>query len=579
VPIFNDYLKRYLLWAAGFSLAVNVAVLAPSLFMLQVYDRVLVTRSMETLTMLIFLAGATLVAYGLLDQLRSRLLAMSGMALEQRLGPILLERLLLTQARQIGHPVQEGLKDLATLRSFLSSPAVIAMFDAPWAVLYLFIIAAFDWRLGLLALVSAAVLFSLTLINERSARPQLVQALSGARVSARWADRCVQNAEAITALGMGSAVVERWARQTGTVHDAHLGATGRTGSWTAASKTLRQMVQVLMMSLGAWLVVREGASSGVMIATTIILGRALAPVEQLIAGWNSLTEARVAHGRLTEALKRPASAVVSTELPRPTGQISVEGLSQQVPGTNRFLLRNVSFKLEAGEIMAMVGASGAGKTTLARLMVGVSLPQAGSVRFDGADLRQYDPGRLGLALGYVPQDVELLAGSIADNIARFDLSSGDARAAAVIEAAQAAGAHEFILRLSQGYDTPVGEGGLLLSGGQRQRVALARALYGQPALVVLDEPDANLDSDGEDALVKALLAVKARGATVVAITQRRRLLSVADKVLVMKDGSVERLIGREAANASAPTDLAAAPGRTEMRADRAEASRSSENAS
>jgi PrtD family type I secretion system ABC transporter len=484
----------------------------------------------------------------------------------------LLERLLLTQARQIGHPVQEGLKDLATLRSFLSGPAVIAMFDAPWALLYLFIIAAFDWRLGLLALASAAVLFSLTLINERSARPKLVEALGGARVSARWADRCVQNAEVITALGMGGAVVERWARQTGAVHDAHLGATGRTGSWTAASKTLRQMVQVLMMSMGAWLVVREGASSGVMIATTIILGRALAPVEQLIAGWTSLTEARVAHGRLTEALKRPAAAVVSTELPRPLGQLSVEGLSQQVPGTNRYLLRQVSFRLEAGEILAMVGSSGAGKTTLARLLVGVSLPHAGSVRLDGADLRHYEPGRLGLALGYVPQDVELLAGTVADNIARFDLSGGETRAAAVIEAAQAAGAHDFILRLPQGYDTPVGEGGLLLSGGQRQRVALARALYGNPALVVLDEPDANLDSDGEDALVKALQAVKARGATVVAITQRRRLLSVADKVLVMKDGAVERLIGREAANA------AAAPTEITTGAARADAGRNSESA-
>lgn len=546
MSIFSDVLKRYLGWAAGMSLVVNLAVLAPSLFMLQVYDRVLVTRSVETLSMLVVLAGVTLLAYGLLDQLRARLLTIVGMSLEQSLGPRLLGRLIITQARQVGHAVPDSLRDLGTLRTFLSGAAVVSLFDAPWAAIYLLLIAAFDWRLGLLSLVAAAVLVGLTLANERGTKPRLLAALSGARTSSRWVDRCMQNAEAITALGMGRAVVQRWARQTEEVHAAHLGATKGAGRLGAATKAVRQMVQVLMLSLGAWLVIREGASSGVMIATTIILGRALAPIEQIIASWNSLTEARLAHQRLADLLARPEPGTVGTELPRPQGHLSVEGISHQAAGSQRLLLKQVSFRLDAGDFLAVVGASGAGKTTLARLLVGVLQPHAGAVRLDGADLRQYEPGRLGLALGYLPQDVELLAGTVADNIARFDEAlCPEDRALAVIAAAQAAGAHEFILRLPAGYDTPVGEGGLLLSGGQRQRVALARALFGDPALIVLDEPDASLDGDGEEALVKALLGAKTRGATVVVITQRRRLLSVADKVLVMKDGTVERMVARE----------------------------------
>jgi PrtD family type I secretion system ABC transporter len=554
VSIFSEVLKRYLGWAAGMSLVVNLAVLAPSLFMLQVYDRVLVTRSVETLTMLVVLAGITLLAYGLLDQLRARLLTVVGMSLERTLGPTLLNRLILTQSRQVGHAVPDSLRDLSTLRTFLSGSAVVSLFDAPWAVIYLLLIAAFDWRLGLMSVVAALVLVALTLANERGTKPRLLAALGGARTTSRWVDRCMQNAEVITALGMGPAVTQRWAQQTDEVHAAHLGANARSGRLGAATKAVRQMVQVLMLSLGAWLVIREGASSGVMIATTIILGRALAPVEQIIASWNSLIEARLAHQRLAELLAKPEPGAVGTELPRPSGQLGVEGVSHQALGSQRLLLRQVSFKLDAGEILAVVGASGAGKTTLARLLVGVLQPHAGTIRLDGADLRQYAPHRLGQCLGYLPQDVELLAGSVADNIARFNAHelAGEERSLAVIAAAQAAGAHDFILRLPAGYDTPVGEGGLLLSGGQRQRVALARALMGDPALVVLDEPDASLDGEGEEALVKALLAVKARGATVVVVTQRRRLLSVADKVLVMKEGSVERMVAREAANAAGP---------------------------
>lgn len=535
-PALADFVRPHLRWALVFSLAINLALLTPSLFMLQVYDRVLVTRSVETLVMLALVAAVCLAAFGALDQVRSRLLNMLGMALERRVGPGLLGSLVVANARQSGDELSEGLKDLGTVRTFLSGPGVVAVFDAPWAVVYLGIIALFDLRLGALALVAMVVLFGLTWLNSRLVRQGLQRVQPVSRAASRWAERCMQNAEVVTALGMGGAMTERWAAQSAQAHETTLAATGASGWLAAVSRAARQAVQVLMLSAGAWLVIREGATPGVMIATTIILGRALAPVEQLIGGWQGLVEARLAYQRLQAVLARPPEGAVETTLPRPQGQLSVEALSHVSAQTGRPLLRQVSFQAVPGELVAVVGGSGAGKTTLARLLVGVLKPSGGVVRLDGADIRQYAPGLLGAAIGYLPQDVELFAGTVAENIARF---SG-ADSPAVIAAAQAAGAHEMILRFPQGYDTPVGEGGRLLSGGQRQRVALARALFGEPSFVVLDEADASLDAEGEEALVGALQRLRARGATVVAVTQRRRLLTVADRVLVLREGSIER---------------------------------------
>jgi PrtD family type I secretion system ABC transporter len=535
-PALADFVRPHLRWALVFSLAINLALLTPSLFMLQVYDRVLVTRSVETLVMLGIVAAVCLAAFGALDQVRSRLLNMLGMALERRVGPGLLGSLIVANARQSGNELSEGLKDLGTVRAFLSGPGVVAVFDAPWAMVYLGIIALFDLRLGALALGAMVVLFGMTWFNNRLVRRGLQDVQPASRASARWAERCMQNAEVVTALGMGGAMTERWAMQSAQVHETTLAATAASGRLAAVSRAARQAVQVLMLSAGAWLVIREGATPGVMIATTIILGRALAPVEQLIGGWQGLVEARLAYQRLQAVLERPPEGAVETTLPRPQGQLSVEALSHVSAQTGRPLLRQVSFQAVPGELVAVVGGSGAGKTTLARLLVGVLKPSGGVVRLDGADIRQYDPGLLGAAIGYLPQDVELFAGTVAENIARFS----DADSSAVIAAAQAAGAHEMILRFPQGYDTPVGEGGRLLSGGQRQRVALARALFGEPSFVVLDEADASLDAEGEEALVGALQRLRARGATVVAVTQRRRLLTVADRVLVLREGAIER---------------------------------------
>lgn len=576
VSSLRPLLSRQLAWALLFSLAINLALLAPSLFMLQVYDRVLVTRSLETLTMLLALALLTLAAFAALDQVRSRLLGITGMALERRLGAVVLPEMILRQARPGREPPVDGLRDLATLRAFLSGPGIVALFDAPWAVVYLLLIAGFDGRLGLMALGAMLLLLGLTWANQRLVQRNFQRLQADARAAGRWAERAVQNAEVVTALGMGPALVGRWARQTEAVQEASLASSGPSSVLGALSRGTRQAIQVVMLAAGAWLVIREGVTPGVMIATTIILGRALAPVEQLLVGWGGLAEARAAYERLQALVGASAGRPAPLALPRPTGRLDAEAVSYVPPGSPRALLRQVSLQLRPGELMALVGGSGAGKTTLARVLVGVLRPTGGAVRLDGAELGQYEASSLGASLGYLPQDVELFAGSVAENIARFQAQDG-AGAEAVIAAAQAAGVHELILRLPQGYDTPVGEGGNLLSGGQRQRVALARALYGQPALVVLDEPDASLDAEGEEALMAALARLKARGAAVVAVTQRRRLLGLADKVLVMRDGAVERVATRNetvadgapgsggavASMASPPRELGDAPQRRE----------------
>lgn len=531
---------RQLLWAAGFSLAINLLLLTPSLFMLQVYDRVLVTRSVETLTMLLLLSAVALAAFGALDQVRSRLLTTVGASLERRFGPKVLEHLVLEQARQLPGSYADGLRDLGTLRGFLSGAGIVALFDAPWSLIYLGLIAAFDWRLGFLAFSAALLLLLLTWLNARQVRAAMVASQDMARASNRLAERCLVNAEVVTALGMSGALTRRWRAMTVALQDRTLAVGAQSGVLNGVSRALRQFVQVAMLSLGAWLVIHEGATPGVMIATTIILGRALAPIEQIIGGWQAMAEARLAYERLSAWLARTAAATPAMSLPRPQGHLSAENLGYAAGPDGRVLLRAVNLAAAPGALLAVVGGSGAGKTTLARLLVGVLRPTAGTVRVDGADIRQHDPRSLGAAMGYLPQDVELFAGTVAENIARFTEASGEA----VIEAATLAGAHAMILRLPQGYDTPVGEGGRQLSGGQRQRVALARAVFGQPSIVVLDEPDASLDAEGEEALVTAIQALKARQVNVVAVTQRRRLLSIADQVLVLRDGVVERAVAR-----------------------------------
>ena len=537
-----------------FSLVINLALLAPSIFMLQVFDRVLTTRSVETLVVMAVIAIGTLALMGVLEYYRARSLSGIGILMEQQHGPRLLAQLLRAAARAGGRSYLDGMRDLAVLRGFIGGPGVVAFCDAPWTVVYVILIYLFHPALGLLATVFIVGLVLLAWLNERATRNTIDRLTDSSRQSGRLVDNALRSAEVITALGMQPAITQRWQVQNEQSHRLQLELSSGGGAINAISRVSRQLVQVVMLGFGAYLVIQDNATPGIMLATTIILARAMAPVEMLIGSWKTLVEARAAYGRLKGLLNADTEGVVGTELPRPSGRLAVEGLSFTPPGSERPLLRGVSLQVEPGHVLAVVGPSGSGKTTMARLLAGVTQPTAGTVRLDGADIRSWDPVRLGGWIGYVPQDVALFDGTVAENIARL----GPVDSAAVLLATQRANVHDMLLRLPMGYDTPVGDGGSRLSGGQRQRVALARALYGHPALVVMDEPDASLDADGEAALLETIRGLRALGTTVVVVTQRRAVLSVADSVIVMKDGAIERVANVEAGPRPAPAAVSSA---------------------
>jgi PrtD family type I secretion system ABC transporter len=533
--------RRYFLCAGLFSLVINLLLLAPPLYLLQVFDRVLTSRREETLLVLTL---ATLIALGvmsLLDVVRTRLLVAAGAALERRVAPRLVGALL-ERAARLSPPEQlTGSRDAAALRAFVAGPGILALFDAPWLPLFILIIFLFHPWMGAVALAGALLMALLAVLNERATRNSLRQAQAESRRAARFVDASVRNAELVRALGMHPAIVQRWMQ----LNDKGLGAqleAGAVGSaYTGLTRFMRQLIQTAMLALGAYLVLQEHLSAGMMMAATIILGRALAPVETLVAGWRSLVEAASAWRRLAELLDAEQPAVSSVQLPPPSGALSVERVLFAHRGAERPALRGVSFTLAPGEQLGIIGPSAAGKSTLAKLLVGIWRPQSGAVRLDGAEVATWPREQLGRHLAYLPQDVELFAGTIAQNIARL----GEPDSAEVMRAAQRAQVHELIVRLPQGYDTEVGELGQVLSAGQRQRVGLARALYGAPRLAVLDEPNANLDAEGEEALLAALRRLKQDGVAAVIIVHRPSLLASADRVLVLREGAVEMLGPRD----------------------------------
>jgi PrtD family type I secretion system ABC transporter len=527
-------LRPFVLLAALASLVLNLMLLMPALYMLQVFDRVFASRSLETLAMLSLALAVTLALAGVMDVVRSRALAWAGQALARRLAPQALHASLQRAAQAGGAREGDTPRDVGALRAFLGGQGVQALFDAPWVPLHLLVIGLMHPLLGGAATLGALALFGLALLTQRLTSELAQAAQRQTRATQRHAQSLLRHADAIVGMGMGGNAVRGWEQRHGQALAAQQGLGTRMALLGASARIARQALQAGLLGLGAWLVVAQHASPGIMVAATVLLGRALQPVELLIAGWKTLVEARAAWQRL-EAPGTAAARQERVALPAPQGRLEVErvvfGLVPQRPP----LIKGVGFSLEPGESLGLIGPSASGKSTLLRLLLGLWQPQGGTVRLDGADIAQWDRDALGVHVGYLPQDVELFAGTVAENIARL----GQVHDARVVEAARLAHAHEMILRLPKGYDTPVGEAGAALSGGQRQRIALARALYGTPRLVLLDEPNAHLDAEGEAALAAALRELKQRGCTVVVVTHRPALVSQFDKLGALKDGVLE----------------------------------------
>ena len=531
--LFARQLRPFVALAALTSLVLNVALLVPAVYMVQVFDRVFASRSMETLVMLSAFALLALALAYCMDTVRSRALALAGDALERRLAPSALAALLGQAATAAGRVDNDALRDIGQLRRFLGGSGVQALFDAPCLPVYLLVIAFMHPMLGAMAAVGACLLAALTVLTERLTRRDAEVALQRSRTTHRHAEALARNAELVIGMGMTPAAVASWQSRQDALLEAQVRLGARSTRLAAAARVLRQGLQLAMLGVGAWLVIGAGASPGIMVAATILLGRALQPLEHLVSGWKAQLDARGAWQRLRSRTAQPASSEV--QLPAPRGRLEVEGIVFGPAPGRPALIKGVRFALEAGESLGLVGPSASGKTTLARLILGIWKPQAGVVRLDGADIVQWNRDALGPHVGYLPQDVALFAGTIAENIARL----GAVDSARVVEAAQLAHAHDMILRLPQGYDTQIGEAGAALSGGQRQRIALARALFGDPRLVVLDEPNANLDAEGEAALKAALKELKARAVTLVVIGHRPGLMSQLDKLAVLKAGALE----------------------------------------
>ncbi|MFA7606886.1 MAG: type I secretion system permease/ATPase [Rhodocyclaceae bacterium] len=533
---------RHVFFAAGsFSMACNVLMLVPAIYMLQLYDRVLASMNVTTLFMLTVIVVGLYILLGVLEAVRAKTLIRMGNELDAKLNGRVFRATYESYLKQGNGNAQQALSDFTNIRQFTTGQGVIAFFDAPWTPIYLIILFLFHWQIGVLALVGACILIVLTIISEISTKEPLGEANKIAiRANAQAASN-LRNAEVIESMGMLEQIRQRWLG----MHREMLGyqtlASERAAIISSTTKVLRLALQSLVLGLGAWLVIQNELTAGMMIAGSILMGRALAPVEMLIGTWKGFIATRNAHGRISELLHTFPERDEPLSLPPPKGSLQLEAVHGGPPGAKKPIVSNVSLELPQGQVLGIVGPSGSGKSTLVRLLVGVWGTMSGKVRLDGADVFTWNKNELGPHVGYLPQDIELFAGTIAENIARF----GQVDAGRVVAAAQLAGVHEIILRLPDGYDTVIGEGGMNLSGGQRQRVALARALYGDPVLVVLDEPNSNLDDAGEQALIECLGALKSRGVTVVVVTHRTSVLSVIDRMLVMKDGLVSLYGPRE----------------------------------
>ncbi|MDB5751721.1 MAG: type secretion system ATPase [Ramlibacter sp.] len=528
------YLQRPLAHLAVLSFFVNMLLLAPALFMMQVFDRVLVSRSLDTLLVLLLgMAVALALSMGL-DYLRNRLQGVVGNMVAEYLSPATASEVLSQAARRTHAPGSANLRDVNALRAVFSGQGLLAILDVPWVVIYVAVIWMAHAYLGIAAALACVAMLGLALLNDRLTRSNIEALQANAWKTNRYLEASVENAEVVETLGMRRALVERWRRMNGAVTELQRPTARRSVGMASLTRMFRQAVQVLLQALGAYVVITGEATPGVLVATTVLLGRALAPVEQVVGSWRVLAEGRNAFQRLSRLLSQQGEQAPRMALPTPSGQLVAEAVVYRPPGSDRLVLSGVSLQLAAGESLAIVGPSGAGKSTLVRVLSGLWRPTAGTVRLDHVDLAQWDREELGPWLGYVPQDVELFAGTVAENIARL----GDVDSEQAVLAARRAGVHELILTLQDGYDTLIDPSGGLLSPGQRQRIALARALYGDPKLLLLDEPNSNLDGVGEQALSDALKALRGK-VTVVVVTHRGNLIQQMDKLLVLEAGKVK----------------------------------------
>lgn len=549
-------IKQVFLAVGLFSLVINLLMLVGPFYMLQVYDRVLASGSIPTLIFLTIAAVGLTLAGSLLEWLRGRLLIRMNGRLETRLRQPLFYGVF--SARAGGAPnTTQPIKDLETVRGFLSGSGMTTLFDMPWTPIFLAIIFAFHPLLGLIATVGAILLFVLTVIGELITRKMVLTASSQSSSAARFAENALQNREVVQAMGMLPGLYERWNSRYDEAHAYQAASGDRSGILTAAAKFIRPILQIAMLGTGAYLVLNQLASPGVMIAGSIIMGRALAPVQSAIGSWKSFVLARAAYGRVKSFFEESSEDTLQRDLPKPLGNLSIEKAVAAPPTAKTPVLKGISFRVTAGESIGVIGPSASGKSTLARVLVGVWHPTAGSVRLDGVDITRWDPRELGPHIGYLPQDIELFDGTVSENICRF----GKPDPEGVMEASRLAGVHQLILQLDNGYETPIGPGGNALSGGQKQRIALARALYHQPALVVLDEPNSNLDAEGEEALRSALEHLKAQGTTVIVIAHRPSILQTVDKILFLKNGMIDNFGTREdvLGQVTRPVDVAAEP--------------------
>lgn len=518
-----------------FSLAINLLMLTIPIYLMQLSDRVLLSGSTDTLLALTNIAIAAVAALALFEVIRRMILARVANRLETGLGGPLLTAAIRRSAHGASEDTQ-GLRDLAQVRGFVASPVVPLMVDLPMVPVYILFVILIHPQLGLITSIGAAVLLMLALANQAAtAKPQ---AAAGAHSMGAFAaaQAHTRNAEVIQAMGMLPECVDAWGRQSAAGLEAQSQANVRSAMLTGASKFARLVLQIAVLGWGAYLALNNEITGGMMIAASIIGSRALAPIEGTIEGWRSFVQARQAYRRIKELLGFGIDANVPTSLPEPAGEIVVEKMVYASPDTGKPLIKGITFGIRPGDTVAVVGPTGAGKSTLARILVGALPPSSGVVRLDQADIHHWDRSAFGQHVGYLPQDVELFPGTVAYNIARL---KEDVESEEITNAARFAGAHQLITRLPGGYETAIQLGGAPLSGGQRQRVALARAFFGMPKFVVLDEPDANLDREGEQALVQTLMRAKKRGITTLTVTQRPTLLEFVDKILVMKDGKIE----------------------------------------